>query len=56
MCMATKNAPIVISAFTYDSADTSWSPENEAEVLIARMAKMIVDGWAPDGLGKEPGR
>jgi beta-lactamase class A len=49
----TKNGPIVISAFTYQNADTSWTPENEAELLIARMAKTIVDGWAPDGLGAE---
>lgn len=49
----TKNGPIVISAFTYENADTSWTPENEGELLIARMAKSIVDGWAPDGLGAE---
>jgi beta-lactamase class A len=49
----TKNGPIVISAFTYDNVDTSWTPENEGELLIARMAKTIVNGWAPDGLGSE---
>ena len=49
----TKNGPIVISAFTYQNEDTSWTPENQAELLIARMAKTIVDGWAPDGLGTE---
>ena len=49
----TKTGPIVISAFTYENADASWTPENEAELLIARMAKTIVDGWAPDGLGNE---
>ena len=49
----TKDGPIVISAFTYENADTSWTPENEAELLIARMAKTIVSGWAPDGLGAE---
>jgi len=49
----TKNGPIVISAFTYENADTSWTPENAGELLIARMAKTIVDGWAPDGLGSE---
>jgi len=49
----TKNGPIVISAFTYENTDTSWTPENEGELLIARMAKTIVDGWAPDGLGAE---
>jgi beta-lactamase class A len=49
----TKNGPIVISVFTYDNTDASWTPENEAELLIARMAKTIVGGWAPDGLGAE---
>ena len=49
----TKDGPIVISAFTYDNADTSWTPENEAELLIARMARTIVAGWAPHGLGEE---
>ena len=49
----TKDGPIVISAFTYDNADTSWTPENEGEILIARMAKTIVSGWSPHGLGAE---
>ena len=31
----------MISAFTYENVDTSWTPENEAELLIARMAKTI---------------
>jgi len=49
----TKDGPIVIAAFTYDNADTSWTPENEAELLIARMARTLVAGWAPHGLGAE---
>jgi len=49
----TKDGPIVIAAFTYANTDTSWTPENEAELLIARMARTIVAGWAPHGLGKE---
>jgi beta-lactamase class A len=48
----TKDGPIVISTFTYDNADTSWTPENEGELLIARFAKTIVSGWAPHGLGE----
>jgi len=48
----TKDGPIVISAFTYENVDTSWTPENEGELLIARMAKTLVSGWAPHGLGK----
>jgi beta-lactamase class A len=49
----TKDGPIVISAFTYENVDTSWTPENEGEILIARMAKLLVSGWAPHGLGTE---
>lgn len=40
-----KNGPIVISAFTYDNKDQSWTPDNGAQLLIARMAKAIVDSW-----------
>jgi len=46
-----KSGPIVISAFTWDNADHSWTPDNEAEMLIARMSKAIVDAWSPRGLG-----
>ena len=48
-----KSAPIVISAFTWDNADHRWTPENEPELLIARMAKAIVDAWSPRGLSGE---
>lgn len=43
----TKQGVILISAFTHDNADTSWTPDNQAELLIARMARTIVDAWAP---------
>jgi len=42
----TKHGVIVISAFTHDNEDTSWSVDNTAELLIAKMAKTIVDAWA----------
>jgi beta-lactamase class A len=45
-----KAGPIVISAFTYDNKDQTWTAENEAELLIARMAKLIVNTWSPAGL------
>ena len=48
-----KSAPIVISAFTWDDADHRWTPENEPELLIAHMAKAIVDAWSPRGLSGE---
>jgi beta-lactamase class A len=43
----TKHGTILISAFTHDNADTSWTADNEAELLIAKLAKNIVDAWAP---------
>jgi beta-lactamase class A len=46
----TKKGPIVISIFTYDNADKSWTPENSAEMMMGRMAKLIVDTWSPEGL------
>ena len=42
-----KHGPIIISAFTYDNADHGWSVDNSAEVLVAKMAKAVVDAWAP---------
>ncbi|HEX3660953.1 MAG TPA: serine hydrolase [Acidobacteriaceae bacterium] len=43
----TRHGTIIISAFTHDNADTSWTPDNQAELLIASMAKTIVDAWVP---------
>ena len=48
-----KAGPIIISAFTYENQDHSWNAENAGEVLIAHMAKAIMDAWSPDGLAKE---
>lgn len=48
-----KTGPIVISAFTYDNQDQSWNNDNPAEILIAHIAKAIVDTWSPQGLAKD---
>ena len=45
--VTTKHGTIVISEFTHDNTDTSWTPDNEAEVLMAKIAKAIVDAWSP---------
>ena len=39
--------PIVISEFTYTNQDQSWTPDNEAEVVMAELAQEIVNTWAP---------
>jgi len=46
----TVRGPVIISIFTYDNQDTSWTPENKAEMLIGRMAEAIVNEWSPAGL------
>lgn len=48
--VAGKTGPMVLSIFTYDNADQSWTADNEAEMLIGRMAKEIVEAWSPTGL------
>jgi beta-lactamase class A len=46
----THRGPIIISIFTYENEDKSWTPENKAEMLIGRLARVIVDTWSPKGL------
>jgi beta-lactamase class A len=38
---------IIISGYTYDNHDTRWNADNEAEAVIARMAKTVYDAWTP---------
>ncbi|HEY8298515.1 MAG TPA: serine hydrolase [Candidatus Baltobacteraceae bacterium] len=40
-----RNGPVIVSEFTYDNKDQSWTPDNAAQVLMARLAKTIVDRW-----------
>jgi beta-lactamase class A len=48
--VAGKTGPIVLSIFTYENADTSWTAENEGEVTIAKLARAIVEAWSPAGI------
>jgi beta-lactamase class A len=48
--VAGKSGPMVISIFTYDNEDKSWTPDNQAEIMIAKLAKEIVKTWSPAGL------
>jgi beta-lactamase class A len=42
----TKHGTIILSAFTHDNADTSWTADNKAEVLMAQIARAVVAAWA----------
>src|SRR6185437_13456140 len=48
--VAGKSGPMVISIFTWDNEDHGWTVDNSAEVLIAKLAKAIMDVWSPAGL------
>ncbi len=52
--ISTKNGIVILSIFTYDNQDQSWTPDNESYLTIAKLAKAIVDAWSPQGLADWP--
>ena len=48
--VAGKTGPMIISIFTYDNQDQTWTPDVEGELTIARIARTIVTNWSPNGL------
>jgi beta-lactamase class A len=48
--IATKEGPVVISAFTWDNADQRWNGDNEAEQTLAKVGQAVVGRWSPNGL------
>jgi beta-lactamase class A len=48
--VAGKTGPMILSIFTYDNADKSWTVDNEGEVTVAKLAKAIVEAWSPSGI------
>lgn len=50
----TKQGTIVISVFTYQNEDQSWTADNKAELLVGQLAKVIMQNWAPRGVTTKP--
>lgn len=48
--VAAKSGPIVLSIFTWQNEDKSWTMDNEGESTVAHIARAIVKEWSPDGL------
>jgi beta-lactamase class A len=48
--ISTKTGPVVIAGFTWGNADQRWTGDNEAEQTLGKLAKAVVDRWAPEGL------
>jgi beta-lactamase class A len=40
-----KNGPILISVYTYNNKDQTWTPDNPGRLMIAKISKAIVDAW-----------
>jgi len=51
--IGTTKGLLVLSIFTYDNVDRSWQSDNSGELTIAKLAKVIIQAWAPDGLSPE---
>lgn len=41
---------LILSMFTWNNLDQSWSVENEGERTIAKLSRAIVAAWSPDDL------
>jgi beta-lactamase class A len=52
--VSSKNGLLIISIFTCDNQDHSWTSDNEGEVTAAKLAKAIVNAWSPTGLVSFP--
>jgi beta-lactamase class A len=48
--IGTKNGIVIVSIFTWDNADRSWTDDTEAYLTTARIARAIVSAWSPQGL------
>jgi beta-lactamase class A len=52
--ISTQNGMVVISAFTFNNKDHSWTAEQEGELTIAKLARAIIQSWSPEGLAPWP--
>src|ERR1700677_4979883 len=53
--ISTKNGMVILAAFTFNNKDRSWGAEQEGELTIAKIARVIVQTWSPQGLASWPG-
>ncbi len=45
-----KQGMLILSIFTYNNRDQTWSVDDEGELTIAKLARAIVTAWSPGGL------
>ena len=44
-----RNGTLIVAIFTHGNADRGWSADNEGTLTIAKLARLIVQAWAPKG-------
>ncbi len=52
--VSTKNGMVVLSIYTYENADQSWTADDEGDLTMAKLARAIVAAWSPLGLAAWP--
>jgi beta-lactamase class A len=52
--MYTPNGTIAFAAFAYNSKDHQWSPDNEAHLTLAKLARAVYDAWIVKGASAPP--
>jgi beta-lactamase class A len=52
--ISTKAGMVVVSIYTYENADQSWTPDDEGDLTVAKLARAIVAAWSPLGLAAWP--
>jgi beta-lactamase class A len=52
--VSTRRGMVVIAAFTYNNQYRAWTQEHEGELTIAKLARVIIESWSPDGLAPWP--
>jgi len=54
--VSTPNGVVILSIFTFNNKDHSWTQDQEAELTIAKLARAILAEWSPGGLAAWPGK
>jgi beta-lactamase class A len=52
--ISSKNGLIILSIFTWDNQDHSWTSDNEGEVTAAKIGKAVMTAWSPQGFTPFP--
>jgi beta-lactamase class A len=50
----TPGGTIAFAAFAYNSKDHQWSPDNEAHLTVAKLARAVYDAWIVKGAPAPP--